>query len=74
MISVPSNLEKIKEQLITQFGEIKAIMIMRGIVPKFFNGYPNTKQIKNEICQSITTKQSLVDILKKYNLIEDNNK
>lgn len=76
-ISLEENIKymlQLVDMSIAQFGEIKAIMIMRGIVPKFFNGYPNTKQIKNEICQSITTKQSLIGILKKYNLIEDNNK
>lgn len=55
--------------LIEEKGEDRAIRILRGIAPKFFNGYPAMKQIKNQIAQNIITKQDLINILKLNNLL-----
>lgn len=55
--------------LIEEKGEDRAIRILRGIAPKFFNGYPGMKQIKNQIAQNILTKQDLINILKLNNLL-----
>ena len=49
--------------LIDEKGERQAIMILRGIAPKFFNGFPGMKAIKNEIASSIETKADLESIL-----------
>ena len=51
------------DMLIEEKGEYKAMMFLRGIATKFFDGYPNTKKIKNAIAQSLTTRDSLVRIL-----------
>ncbi len=57
------------DMLIKEKGEFRAMKIARGIIPKFFNSYPNTKQIKNEIAQNIVTKNDLLTILKNHDLI-----
>lgn len=49
--------------LIEEKGERQAIMILRGIAPKFFNGFPGMKTVKNEIATSIETKTDLEAIL-----------
>ncbi|NCA97134.1 MAG: tRNA dihydrouridine synthase DusB [Bacteroidia bacterium] len=49
--------------LIEEKGERQAIMILRGIAPKFFNGFPGMKTVKNEIATSIETKSDLEAIL-----------
>ena len=51
------------ESLIEEKGEFKAMMLLRGIAPKFFDGYPHTKHIKNSLSQSLTTRASLTRIL-----------
>ena len=54
------------DMLIEEKGEYKAMMLLRGIAPKFFDGYPNTKKIKNALAQSLVTRESLVRILSEY--------
>ena len=55
--------------LIEEKDEFKAMKILRGIAPKFLNGFPNMKQVKNEIAQSISCKKDLLTILKNHELI-----
>ena len=54
------------DMLIEEKGEYKAMMLLRGIATKFFDGYPNTKKVKNAIAQTITTRDSLMRILSEY--------
>lgn len=54
---------KYMDMLIEEKGEYRAMSILRGIAPKFFNGYPGLKEIKNKIAQTITTRDSLIKIL-----------
>ena len=54
------------DSLIEDKGELRAIRIYRGIAPKFFNGYPNCKQIKVKLAQELTTRQSLTDFIEEY--------
>ena len=49
--------------LINEFGEIKAIRMLRGIATKFLDGIPDMKKYKNKICQETKTKQDLLDII-----------
>lgn len=56
-------LEEFTNLLIDEKGEYRAISILRGIAPKFLDGYPGMKQYKNMIAQTITTKDSLLRIL-----------
>lgn len=56
-------LMKFTDMLIEEKGEYKAMMLLRGIAPKFFDGFPNTKRIKNALAQTLTTRASLTRIL-----------
>lgn len=49
-----------------EFGEKRAVSILRGIAPKFFNMFPNTKKLKNEISTTITSIDSLFKIIENY--------
>lgn len=51
------------DMLIEEKGEYRAMSILRGIAPKFLNGYPGLKEVKNRIAQTITSRESLVRIL-----------
>lgn len=65
-VSLKQNLEYLLEfadELIAEKGEYKAMAILRGIAPRFFDGYPGTKIIKNKLSQTLTTRDSLVRIL-----------
>ena len=52
--------------LIKEKGEEKAMRVYRGISPRFFNGFPNAKVLRNTLSTSLTDYQSLVDILESY--------
>ena len=54
------------DMLIEEKGEYKAMMLLRGIATKFFDGYPGTKKIKNALAQTLTTRDSLMRILSEY--------
>ncbi len=54
------------DMLIEEKGEYKAMMLLRGIATKFFDGYPSTKKIKNALAQTLTTRDSLMRILSEY--------
>lgn len=65
-VSLDTNLEYLMEyvdMLIEEKGERQAMSILRGIAPKFLNNYPGTKNLKNLIAQTITTRDSLTRIL-----------
>ena len=51
------------DMLIEEKGEYKAMMLLRGIAPKFLDGYPNTKKARISLAQSLTTRDSLMRIL-----------
>ena len=56
-------LKEFADMLIEEKGEYRAMSILRGIAPKFLDGYPNMKQYKNMLAQSLTTRASLERIL-----------
>lgn len=60
------NLEYLKQfadMFIEEKGEYRAMSILRGIAPKFLDGYPGMKSYKNMLAQSLTTRASLERIL-----------
>ena len=68
-VSLETNIKylyKFTDMLIEEKSEDRAMMVLRGIAPKFFNSYPNMKSLKAELSQKLTTKQSLIDIVDKY--------
>ena len=47
-------------------GEYTGIRIFRSIGPRFFNGFPNSKSIKNRICTETNTLEDLERLLEEY--------
>ena len=56
-------LRKFADMLIEEKGEYRAMSILRGIAPKFLDGFPGMKPYKNMLAQSLSTKASLERIL-----------
>ncbi|MFA5421391.1 MAG: tRNA-dihydrouridine synthase [Bacilli bacterium] len=56
-------IRQFSELLIKEKGEKQAMMIMRGIAPRFLNGYPGMKATKNTISTTVNTKADLEAIL-----------
>lgn len=64
--SLEENINYIREladELIKEKGEFAAMLVMRGIAPKFLNKFPNMKKHKNKLCSALTTRASLDKIL-----------
>lgn len=51
------------DMLIEEKGEYTAMMVLRGIAPKFLNSYPDMKKAKNKLASALTTRESLKRIL-----------
>lgn len=68
----PSFLEQCKyclelaKSMIEEKGELTAMRIYRGIAPKFFSGFANSKTLRTVLATSLTTYQSLVNILNEF--------
>lgn len=60
-------LRQFSQLLIEEKGERKALMILRGLAPKFFVGLPKAKQIKKQLTTTISTYKDLEIILKQIN-------
>ena len=54
---------KLADMMIEEKGEYSAMMVLRGIAPKFFLGLPDTKKIRSKLASALTTKQSLLRIM-----------
>ncbi len=70
--SLKENIEymlKFTDMLIEEKGEYRAMKIARGIIPRFLNGYPGMKNVKNMIAQNVNTKDDLLKILRDNQLI-----
>lgn len=53
--------------LIEEKGEKQAMMILRGIAPRFFNGFSGMKTVKNALSTNLNTRADLDDILSHIN-------
>lgn len=54
---------ELAKSIIEEKGELTAMRIYRGIAPKFFSGFANSKTLRTVLATSLTTYQSLVNIL-----------
>lgn len=54
--------------LIEEKGETSGMKIFRSMAPRFFTGYPNSKELRSKLVQTICTYQDLVDIIDKYKI------
>ena len=51
------------DMLIEEKGEYSAMMVLRGIAPKFFLHQPDSKKLRNKLASALTTRESLLKIL-----------
>lgn len=68
-ISIEENIENLRkfvDMIIAQFGENRAMRILRGLAPRFFNGYPNSKKVKCQLAMELNTKEQFDSIIDKY--------
>lgn len=64
--SLEENIQYIRDlaDLLTEEkGEYGAMMVLRGIAPKFLNSFPDMKKAKNKLASALTTRDSLERIL-----------
>jgi tRNA-dihydrouridine synthase B len=54
--------------LIEEKGEDKGMRIFRSMAPRFFTGYPNSKELRSKLVQTLTTYQDLIKILDEFNI------
>ena len=57
---------KLAESLIEEKGELTAMKIYRGIAPKFFSGFPNSRTLRTVLATSLTDFNSLKRIIAEY--------
>ena len=57
---------ELAKSMIEEKGELTAMRIYRGIAPKFFSGFANSKTLRTVLATSLTTYQSLVNILNEF--------
>lgn len=57
---------ELAKSIIEEKGELTAMRIYRGIAPKFFSGFANSKTLRTVLATSLTTYQSLVNILNEF--------
>lgn len=49
--------------LVEEVGEVRANSILRGIAPKFFSMFPNSKELRNEIATKSTSLDKMLEII-----------
>ena len=52
--------------LIKEKGEKVAMRIYRSIAPKFFSGFPNSKNLRVKLASQMTTFNSMLEILEQF--------
>ena len=57
---------ELARSMIEDKGELTAMRIYRSIAPKFFSGFANSRTLKTVLSTSLTTYQSLVNILDEF--------
>lgn len=57
---------KLAQSMVEEKGELTAMRIYRGIAPKFFSGFANSRALRTVLATSLTTYQSLVNILDEF--------
>ena len=57
---------KLAKSMCEEKGELTAMRIYRGIAPKFFSGFANSRTLRTVLATSLTDYQSLVNILDEF--------
>ena len=58
--------KQLAKDFIEEKGEYTAMKVCRGIVTKFFDGFPNSKQLKCRLSTDLNTYQDLINLLDEY--------
>ena len=54
------------KSMVEEKGELTAMRIYRGIAPKFFSGFANSRTLRTVLATSLTDYQSLVNIIEEF--------
>lgn len=57
---------ELAESFKEEYGEIQGMKIFRSIAPKFFQGFPNSKELRCNLVQNLTSIEYLKNILKTF--------
>ena len=57
---------ELAKAMVEEKGELTAMRIYRSIAPKFFSGFANSRTLRTVLATSLTTYQSLVNILDEF--------
>ena len=57
---------ELAKSMVEEKGELTAMRIYRSIAPKFFSGFANSRTLRTVLSTSLTTYQSLVNILNEF--------
>lgn len=57
---------ELAKSMVEEKGELSAMRIYRGIAPKFFTGFPNSRTLRTVLATSLTDYQSLVNIIEEF--------
>ena len=57
---------ELAKAMMEEKGELTAMRIYRSIAPKFFSGFANSRTLRTVLATSLTTYQSLVNILEEF--------
>ena len=57
---------ELARSMVEEKGELTAMRIYRSIAPKFFSGFANSRTLRTVLSTSLTTYQSLVNILNEF--------
>ena len=57
---------ELAKAIVEEKGELTAMRIYRSIAPKFFSGFANSRTLRTVLATSLTTYQSLINILEEF--------
>ena len=57
---------ELAKSMVEEKGELTAMRIYRGIAPKFFSGFANSRTLRTVLATSLTDYQSLVNIIEEF--------
>ena len=57
---------ELAKAMVEEKGELTAMRIYRSIAPKFFSGFANSRTLRTVLATSLTTYQSLINILNEF--------
>ncbi|MFA7111078.1 MAG: tRNA-dihydrouridine synthase family protein [Bacilli bacterium] len=62
------------DNMLNEFKEEVGVRMLRGILPKFFDGIPGSKPLKNELATNTRNKDDIINIINKFSDLENKSK